>query len=169
MLLELFIIAMLSIIVVQDMRFRKISWIPLPLLLMAFMMLSLKQNSFREVVFMYWFNFLFILVQHICFAVFFFIKKRKVFNLINTYHGIGDILFAVILCMAFSPMNFIHFYIISMCLTLLGYLLFLYLRSASSRGVPTAGGMALVLIVCFVFKMLNGTDFYSDHLFFDSF
>jgi hypothetical protein len=168
--LQISIVFLCSILVYQDFKFRQISWIPLPLLLAALFFLSYQGNALSEIAFYFGLNFIFILAIHICLFVFLWVKNKKVFNPINTYHGIGDVLFSVVLCMAFSPMNFIHFYIATLLLTLFGYMVYLQLKAEKSKGFPTAGVMSLALGLCFVYKMIKGNvDFYSDYLFFGYF
>ena len=170
MIIEISVILLCLIIVFQDFKFRHISWIPLPLLFAVLYILSYQSNTLNEIIFYFGFNFIFILAIHICLFVFLWVKNKKIFNPINKYHGIGDILFSVILCMAFSPMNFIHFYIGSLLLTLFGYLIYMLVKGEQSKGFPTAGVMSLALALCFVLKMMiRNLDFYSDYLFFGYF
>lgn len=159
----------LFFIVFQDFRQREISWFFIPLLLAGFIYTAMyKENAgiaFKYILF----NLSFIIIQLVLLTIYMSVKNKKLVNIVNTYIGIGDILFFAVIAAAFSPFNFIVFYLISTILTLLGFALFNLLKG-SSREIPLAGAMAgammILMIMNFCVPELN---FYNDDFFISCF
>jgi len=161
--IQILIVLLLAVLVYQDFKFRAISWIPLPILFVGFFILAEQGNTLAEISRFFLCNLLFVFLQLAALFVFFFIKEKRIFNIINTYHGLGDVLFTIVLCMAFSTVNFIHFYLCSLIIAIIGYKMFMFLRPVAREGVPTAGIIALTLAVLILVKyLIPGIDFYRD-------
>jgi hypothetical protein len=158
---NIIILLSLVIIVHQDFKQRQISWYLLPIAFVAFVCKALlySNNLTNDFIF----NFLFIALQLVCLTLYFSIKNKKMFNIIDTYLGLGDILFFIVLCTAFSPVNFIVFYFMSMILTLTGTLIYNFFSARRTSDIPLAGAMAATLLVAFITTlMVPGINFYDD-------
>jgi cellulose synthase/poly-beta-1,6-N-acetylglucosamine synthase-like glycosyltransferase len=75
------------------------------------------------------------------------LKERKVINILKTYLGLGDVLFFLVLTLAFSPINFVVFYLGSMLLTTIIYAGIILFNKNKKTLIPLAGAMSLLLIV----------------------
>ena len=164
-LLEIISISFLSIIIFQDFKQRQISWILIPLLFILLSLISVQETGgIKTSLQLFLVNCVFIFFQLICLTVYFSIKERKLNNIINTYIGIGDVLFFIVLAAAFSPLNFIIFYVFSLILTVVGVLLLKLFKPFSLKEIPLAGTMSLALIICFIYKYFHHNfNFYDDY------
>lgn len=160
---NLFILFSLAVIVFQDFKQRQISWFLIPLAFTGFVCKAVFYKN--SVAHDFLFNVAFILLQLICLTVYFSVKNKKLLNIMDTYLGLGDILFLVVVCTVFSPVNFILFYLFSMILTLLGVLVYNSFSRKQTNTIPLAGSMAAMLlvlvIITIIFPRLN---FYNDSL-----
>lgn len=132
-------------------------------------MIAIQENIagvvFKDVIF----NLSFIIIQLVLLTVYMSVKNKKFVNIVNTYLGIGDILFFIVIAAAFSPFNFIVFYIISTILTLLGFLLVSAVKKSTGE-IPLAGSMASMMIVLmFLNFYLPDLNFYNDDFFISCF
>jgi hypothetical protein len=135
----------------------------LPLALIGFVGKAILYKN--DILHDFFLNTLFILLQLVCLTLYFSIKKKKLFNIVDTYMGLGDILFFIVVCAVFSPVNFIAFYFISMILTLTGVLLYNFFSSRPATDIPLAGSMAAVLLLIVVTTFIfPGINFYNDGL-----
>jgi hypothetical protein len=161
---NLLILSSLVIIIVQDFKQRQISWVLIPVALAGFIYKAVFYKT--SIVTDFLFNAAFICLQLICLTIYFSLKHKRVMNIINSYLGLGDVLFLLVVCSVFSPVNFILFYLSSMILTLSGMILYNVLSTKQSKDIPLAGAMAgalLILVVAtFVFPEI---DFYDDAYF----
>jgi hypothetical protein len=158
--LTLSIITCLGIITYQDFKERKISWITLPILTFLFVSNAIMQlNSWKEYFLIVGTNLIFVFFQMVFLFVYFSIKEKKWASLINTKIGIGDVLFFLVLAFAFSSLNFILFYVGSLSVITLVFLLTKVIANNISAEIPLAGAMAIVLAlwyaVAFIFPTLN--------------
>lgn len=161
---DIFLLIGLVIIVFQDFKHRAISWYLVPFTFLALLIKGLLTTS-ATTIFLKdsLFNAAFILVQLLLISVYISIKNKKRTNIVNSYLGIGDILFFVVLCMAFSPANFIVFFIVSLVLTLIGFIVYRIAVKSAKAEIPLAGAMALLLIMLIVAgKFIPGFNVYND-------
>jgi|SRR3989344_8714186 len=163
------LIVCLLFIAFQDFKQRAISWFLIPLLLIGFVYTAFQNSRYEIVLKDVAFNLSFIMLQLVLLTVYMSVKNKKIVNIVNTYIGIGDILFFVVIAAAFSPFNFIVFYLTSTILTLFGFMLYALIKK-STKEIPLAGSMASVMIVLmainFCFPNLN---FYNDEFFISCF
>ena len=158
--IDLLCIFLLAIIISQDFLQRKISWVLLPLLFFLFGINTIAENGLEATWSAFLYNTIFLILQLTMLTIYFSFRKRKFINIINTYMGIGDILFLLIVCVAFSPISFIYFYLCSLLMTLVVFFFYQKFYKTVSNEIPLAGGLALSLIFCLVSKYLNMTNFY---------
>ncbi|MGQ0827052.1 MAG: hypothetical protein ACT4ON_01530 [Bacteroidota bacterium] len=154
--INILLILCLTIIVVQDFKQREISWMLIPLTLAGFTYKAMNGDILLKNVLL---NIAFIVIQLLMLTIYMSIKNKKPVNIINTYLGLGDILFFLVICVAFSPINFIAFYLSSMITTLIGVIIYNRFSNKQTKDIPLAGAMATGTIVLMVFPGLN---FYND-------
>ena len=146
---KLAVMICLCLIAFQDFRHRAVSWFLIPILFIGFVFIALQTSVWEY----YWkelvFNICFILVQLVLLTMYMSVKNKKFVNIVNSFLGIGDILFFVVLAAAFSPFNFVVFYLTSTILTLIGYGLFVFIKKVKTE-IPLAGAMASMLLVLMI-------------------
>lgn len=87
-----------------------------------------------------------------------FVLKGKLMNPFNSFIGVGDLLFFPVLCLSFSPINFIAFMIGSFGLILLiKPILF-----KSKNAIPLAGGLSIIYSILLVMDIFLTIDLYDD-------
>jgi Flp pilus assembly protein protease CpaA len=160
------LLALLAVVVVQDFKRRAISWFLIPLLLIGFIGLAFLQMDATQLLTYIGIN-LYIVFSTLLGATFIIsIKNKKLTNIVNTYLGLGDVLFFVVLATVFSPINFILFFIGSIFISTIifgGITLF----SKKQILTPLAGAMSVLLIIVMVAVQFTPTlDFYQDIIFF---
>lgn len=111
-------------------------------------------------------NGVFILSQLVVIVGYSYFKSRNILS-IKGVVGLGDILMWGLLILAFSPVNFILFFISSLIISLILHLLFLKQRYST---IPLAGLQALSYIPICALQLLNHNfSSYSDMLWFNIF
>ncbi|MES2394423.1 MAG: hypothetical protein V4549_00365 [Bacteroidota bacterium] len=162
-LIDTCLLLLLAVVLFQDLKQRQISWFLIPLLLVSFLAQGLFSISANELMRYTMFNIGFIVVQLVILTAYISIKNKKLVNIINSYLGIGDVLFIATVAAAFSPLNFIVFYIAALLFTLLVFLVVKLLTKKLSKEIPLAGAMAAVMIaLILVNQWLPDVNFYKD-------
>jgi len=91
------------------------------------------------------------------------LKEKKITNIIDSHLGLGDVLFFIVLTVAFSPVNFIVFYLGSVLLTSLIYGGIVLITKNQGTLIPLAGAMSLLLIVALIMDETSSSlHFYQD-------
>jgi hypothetical protein len=158
---NIFLIIILFIIFFQDMKQREISWILVPALFLGFIAKGFLEKG--EVLLKNgMFNVAFVLIQLILLSIYMSIKNKKLTNIINTYLGIGDVLFFIAITAAFSPMNYVLFYVSSIILTLFGFILYKLIKQNAKAEIPLAGSMAGMMMIVICWSMIKPVNFYND-------
>jgi len=174
------VLFILIIIVYQDFKYKAVSWVIFPVLLILSLYLGFIQIGWQSLWAYFLINFGFLFIQFFLLTIYISVKNKKLTDLTKGYLGLGDILFLLVLCLFFSPVNYILFYLFSLITILIVYLLyntFILACQSSSAGkkskhrilikeqVPLAGGIAFILICFIIFKLINqNVYFYSDLL-----
>lgn len=152
-LFSLTIVIILSIIVCQDFKFRAVTWILFPLLTLVIVLENTIVYNLPLFPSFYLINFCFVAVQLCLITLYFSVKRGKFIRLWESHLGLGDILLFLILCLFFSPVNFLLFYTGSLILT--GVIVLAMRRSYSTiEVIPLAGiqsGLLALLIVLSLF------------------
>jgi hypothetical protein len=148
---QLFIFLLLGIIAFQDFRERQISWLLLPVLFISFSVKTYSEIGWEALFSNLLFNIGFIVFQLLLLSLWISIKNRKLTNIIDTYLGLGDILFFAAICNAFTSFQFLVFYVVSIVITVIGFLIYKLFSKNSSPEIPLAGSMAAVLIIFLIF------------------
>ena len=162
MIYDILSIILLGIIVFQDFKYKAISWIILPLLFVFTLISAFQKNAVIYVGEQFILNMAFILFQLAMVTVYFSVKNRKMINIWNTYLGLGDLLFFIILAGSFSFINFVLVYLSSLFIIIVAYALYRIIKKDGSEQIPLAGGMAAVMIFCLLFKNSKNLNFYDN-------
>lgn len=164
LLITFLLTAALTVVAVQDFKHRLISWWLIPLLLLLFAWNALSALSIREAGTYFVFNISFLVFQLAAVTAYLSIKNKRLVNIVNTWLGIGDILLFLVLCAAFSPVNYLLFYLLGLLVTIAGYIIYKLIKGRSGT-IPLAGAVALCLLFCLLYKtFIREIDFYDDTL-----
>lgn len=160
-LLQLAIVFTFLIIIYQDFRHRAISWWLIPLMLFLGFWQSNILHHWQVSLHFFFQNFLFLFFQLIILFLYFSIKEKRLVNIVDSWLGLGDILFFVGLATLFSIINFVAFFIGSIVVTLLIFMISKFFVK-KLKTIPLAGGMAACYILLLVFLNFNPTILYQD-------
>jgi hypothetical protein len=152
--IDILSIFFLSMVFVQDFKDRLISWF-LPLLI--FVLLNIKTHYFLTDTGVFTnvlINSLFIFIQILLLTAWISFRNKKLINIIDTYLGLGDILFFLAITGAFSPFQYILFYTFSITLTLIGFVIYKSLNNSIRPEIPLAGSMAFCMVLFIILTML---------------
>lgn len=159
------LLLLLLTVVLQDFKHRLISWPLIPLLFMCFFAHGLINTSMPELLRFALFNSTFIILQLLLLTLYVSIKQKKVINIINSSLGLGDVLFLAVITIAFSPINFILFYLIALVFTLISYRIYIAIHSSASKEIPLAGIMSVAMMILILADCWSpGKHFYDDTL-----
>lgn len=157
------LLLLLFIVAFQDFKYRALTWPLLIFLLIVFVFKALLIVSLSDLVRHSAYNFVFVFAQQILLFSYMCMKNKKFVNIINSYLGLGDILFFVVLCSSFSTVNFIVFYLFALIFSLLFVLIYNKIKEQKIIEIPLAGlmaiGMMIVIILSYVVHEIN---FYDD-------
>src|SRR5690606_28427269 len=116
-------IGLLSVVIYQDFKNREISWFLIPLLLIIGVTNALISIDYKDFLTYAGINLTIVILNLLSVTLFISIKEKKIKNIIDTYLGLGDVLFFFVLTVLFSPFNFIIFFIGSVLLTSIVYII----------------------------------------------
>ena len=156
-LVELLTAIVLGIIFYEDLRYRGVKWYYFPALLslMVWRFVESEANLVFIVV-----NVSFVMSQLTVVALYFFLRYGNV-KIFDRYIGWGDLLLWAVLIFAFSPLNFVLFFILSALFSLLCYYLFI---RGENKSIPLAGFQSLFLLLIFGARFFGfAWDNYSDY------
>lgn len=157
------LLVLLGIVAAQDFKSREISWYLIPLLFIAFLSKGIALTSVKEISTLFLINFCFVVFILLVLTIYISLKKQQLTNIINSYIGLGDVLFFFALCAAFSFVNFIAFYIGSTLFSLIAFLAYNAISKKASKEIPLAGIMAgLLILLIAINHFATNLNFYSD-------
>ncbi len=161
--IDIYTILLLLIIVIQDIRHRAIFWFLIPLLFIAFAAKGLLLLPITQLIRNFSINIGFVFFQLVILIIYISVKNKRPVFIINSHLGLGDVLFLVVMCIVFSPVNFIVFYVGSLIFSLIAFISYMLTTRKASENIPLAGMIAILLvaliIVNWVFPEMN---FYKD-------
>lgn len=157
-------IILLLFLAYQDFRYRAISWWLIPVLVLAFGYLEISTIGRDQFLANIALNLGFIVFQMAVLTMYFSMRNRKFTNIINTYLGIGDVLFFVLLAAAFSFVNYIFFLVTSFILVTIGFMIFKSVKRNTNPEIPLAGAMSLILVISMACNAFVNIDFYNDNI-----
>lgn len=97
-------------------------------------------------------NLIFVSSQLLILTIWLSFKNRKVVNIIDNYFGLGDLLICLPLACVLLPLEFFLFWLISISLSLCGYVFFKFVVRRKVETIPLAGCMSLFLIIVFTLE-----------------
>lgn len=163
LLIDIFLVILLSVVVVQDLKHREISWLLIPFLLCSFLAKGICLISSQQLIAYTLYNVGFIAIQLLVLTAYMSVKNKKLTNIVNSYLGLGDVLFFIVICVAFSPVNFIFFYVLSLLFTLGGFIAYNFVVKKAKKEIPLAGAMAMVMITLILINQwMKQFNFYND-------
>jgi hypothetical protein len=163
--LSIILICLLAVVVFQDFKSRTISWFLIPLLLMGFVGFAFLQINTTELLTYVGINLYIVFTTLLGATLIISIKNKKLTNIVNTYLGLGDVLFFVVLATVFSPINFILFFIGSIFISSIIFGSITLLRKKQIL-TPLAGAMSVLLIITIVtVQFIPTLHFYQDIIF----
>lgn len=165
LLINISLLLVLGAIILQDFRYRYISWFLVPLLLALLLAQGLLFIPVKELLQHALFNSGFVILQLILLTVYISIKNKRPVNIIDSYLGLGDVLFFAATTAAFSPVNFMAFFVGGLMFTVFLYMVFILVKNNRLKEIPLAGTMAVflaLLVVCRWF--FQPFSFYNDRL-----
>ncbi|MBB3971034.1 hypothetical protein [Mucilaginibacter phyllosphaerae] len=150
----------------QDIRFRAVSWLFFPVLALLYIAHGIVSGIYlKEVLFNTALNIAFLLVVFTVVWLYISLRQRRLIYLPDKLIGWGDILFLLCICFFFTLLNFILFYITSLFIIIVLWLIWVSLRPGTAyRHVPLAGLQALILSVFLIIDWSNRSiDLTSDN------
>ncbi len=156
-------ISFLLLIAYQDLKSYTVSWIIFPVLIIVMLASGLRQIEFKTLLINAISNLGIVAVQLVLLSAYFSIKEKRFINIINTKIGLGDVLFFIAICMAFSTLNFILFLFVSLVFSLMLAILLNQKTRLQSR-IPLAGYMSISYIIFMMIQILTKFDAYGMQL-----
>lgn len=166
-LLLVILVGLLGVVIYQDFKSRAISWFLIPLLVIAFVAYALLSLDIKQFGIYFGINASIILINLLGVTLFISIKEKKLTNIIDSYLGLGDVLFFLVLATVFSPINFILFFLGSIFLTTLIYGIVVLVKKQKQTLIPLAGAMSALLVATIIAQQfISSFNFYQDIIFF---
>jgi hypothetical protein len=145
-LLKVFILVVLAMIFVQDLRSRSVYWFWFPVLLVLFIAAGILQyRSFTAIGETAFINCVFLALQFLLVSLYFSLKNRKWVNVTTGLLGWGDILLLLSVAFYLSVLNFLLFYMVSLIGALLTWLIWQAIADQKDKHIPLAGLQAIFL------------------------
>jgi len=149
--LDFFILLILGLLAYQDFRFRQISVAGIVALSCFVIFRRLSAIPLKELEHQFLLNTLFVVVQLSLLALYYLIRNKNLKGLYTGGIGLGDILFFVILCIAFPSSRFVLYFLIGLVLSLISYGSYMLVRKNANKHTPLAGLLAFFWIVQIVY------------------
>lgn len=135
----------------QDLKYRGIYWWLFPLLFFGLFAYSGFVSGWVNVLLFLLWNSFFVLLQVFLLTLYISFRKWKLTNIFKGYFGIGDLLFLISIACAFSVVNYVVFYVVSLLLCIFITHLSKYAKMYSGEKIPLAGYQSLILIGVLLF------------------
>ena len=147
--LNIVILILLAIIAVQDIRYRAISWVVIPVLYLLCLLLGIRENGFQYVLDYSLRNLLFIILQLLIVSLYFIFRHRKLIKITGMYLGWGDILFIAAITPLFPTNIYILYMVTGMFLVLSGHWVWSRITGKNKIRdyIPLAGLLAIYLTI----------------------
>lgn len=147
MALKIALIILLLSVFYQDIKYRAVYWVLFPIMLILQFFIALTYYSLQLVLLNGMYNLIFIVIQFLLITVYFSLKNKKLINISTNYLGWGDIIFLLVISFSFSPLNYLFFYITSLCLIVTVSLIFHFKSKNDPIKIPLAGLQSAYLIL----------------------
>jgi hypothetical protein len=148
LLLQVFTMAVLALIFLQDLKGRAVYWFLFPVLAAALILIRFAgpldvPDLIRSVLI----NLAFIAIQMAVLTGYFSLKSGGWVNITARLLGWGDILFLGCMALYLPVLNFLFFYIVSLIVVLLGWFAWQLFSANKDQHIPLAGLQSLMVIV----------------------
>ena len=160
-------ILLLLFITFQDFRYKAVSWILFPIGFITAGIITYVEIPFSDLLFNSLINSLFIAFQMAVILVFSWIKFKQVKNIFSQIFGLGDLLFLIMICPLFSPVNFVFFYILSLAFSLCLYLILKYFKLYIDSKIPLAGFQSFFLAILLLSNFFITFSLSNDYILFE--
>lgn len=150
--IDLISFILLAIMVYQDFKSREITGFILPVLFLLFFVKSIQKTNFGEVLLSVGLNSLFLLTQLILVSVYFSIRQKRFFNILDTYLGKGDVFLLLAMTPLFITINYVLFYVVSLLISLVVFGIYLSLFRRKKYHIPLAGCIGIQLMICLLLQ-----------------
>lgn len=153
----IFIVAifLFSLVVFEDFRSKSLPLWLLVLIIIGVLYYTISAIGFNMFIINFGLNMLLLLLQLVAVFFYFSLKHKKFVNVIDTYIGLGDILFFISCAVVFAPINFLIFQITSLLIAAAFFGLYFLILKPSIRFIPLAGVQALLLIFIIIAKQFG--------------
>lgn len=153
------VIVLLGMIFIEDLYHRAVHWLLFPLLAIALIAVRyLDHNPLTDITKDTLLNVTFLGIQLLLVTLYFSIKHKRLTNITSGLLGWGDILFVLCLSAYLATGPFIVFYILSLLLVLLSWLIYQALTKIESRQIPLAGLQSLLFALVLIGSWLYHTE-----------
>lgn len=159
------IVLTLSVIAYQDFKYRAVSWYLFPLAFILLAVLQFQKYEMRVIGGNTGINLLLILIQFLLLGLYYSIKEKRIQIIPGSRIGLGDVLLLVVLCLGFSPMNFVVFIILALISGLLVTGIIHLIVKNPNPLIPLASYLGLAYIFIIVLEFFRIIDPYRDYLF----
>jgi hypothetical protein len=144
----------LAIIAYQDFRYRAIHWLLFLFVSVLFIIDGLLTVQLIQYVFNIIFNILLIMIQFLMLYLFYIYRGRNLKTIVSSFIGVGDIIFILILSLAFSWQNFLFYYIGSLIFSIIIWFVLKQFSMVKGELVPFAGLMAIFFILVLIIELI---------------
>jgi len=159
----LLLLVPLLFIVYQDYKHRAISWILFPLVFGLLLIRTFHYVEFQTFLKYSLVNLGFVTLQCIGIVAYLYMKRVRDIRIIGKYIGLGDISFLIVLCICFSPANFILFLLVALLSSLLIHSIENLSKNATQKTIPLAGILSASLAVVLIIEsVVSDIDFFKD-------
>ncbi len=150
---SLFVFLALSLICIQDFRFRAVSWFLFPLGLVALVLWGSTAISWHAIIRSQVLNLSFLLFQITLLFAVFRVKGVNPSTVLKKYLGSGDLLFFLVLALGLPTDIFLIFFIISLILSLIAGLIFFKKGTIPLAGIQS--GLLCIVIALHTAELFN--------------
>jgi len=139
MLLQVGLLVSLCIIIYQDVSSRTVTLWSLLLLTGFASAVSIDNQGWQQTGMHFLFNIAFFLLQILLLSLYYSLKMGELTNIADRYLGWGDILYFLPLALSMPFLQMIWFYVVSLCLILVGFILYSLFQKGKETTIPLAG------------------------------
>jgi hypothetical protein len=163
--LQIIAVVVLASIFIQDLLYRKVNLVFFPLLAIVLIVLNVQTGmSLKESGALILLNTSFLAIQFLLVSVYFSVKLNKWTNITTELLGWGDILFLTTAGCYLSFVPFIIFYIFSIGLILVLWLMLKWIFAIKTKYIPLAGFQAAMLCVLLIADWKGWNNHWIDNL-----
>ena len=161
--LHIIILLLLIVLIYQDFTERSVHWFLFPLLIISQFTLTYLSIGWDDLLLNATVILALLALQFLLLSLYFSFRNGRLINIINKYIGIGDLFYFLFLCLAFSPFNFISFFVGSLLLILTTYFLLIRTKTKQYK-IPLLGSLSIAYIVLLAVQQISCFNQFDDAL-----